>query len=63
MFWSDEDQAFIATADETPGIAAIQATPLQAFSEFHLSMEPGIREFMGAGGNLSNPITISAPGS
>lgn len=60
--FSEPDNAWIATAEETPGIANIENDPVSAFVGFVRNMEPSIREFLAVGGNLSTPVKVSAPG-
>ena len=42
IYWSDEDEAFIAEVPELPGCAADGATPQSALAEVHVIAEEWI---------------------
>lgn len=55
IFWSDEDQAFIAIAPDLPGCSAGGATELEALQELQIAMQLWLEAAQAMGRPLPMP--------
>lgn len=55
IFWSDEDQAFIATCPEFPGLSAFGETAEEALAEARVALDLFIEDMTAAGEPLPAP--------
>lgn len=56
--WSDEDQGFIATCPELPGLSAFGETEDQALTEAQIAKGLFIRDLIDSGESLPEPQTV-----
>lgn len=57
VFWSQEDQSYIATCPEFPTISAFGDTPEQALAEMQIALEMAIETYQEEGWPLPQPRT------
>jgi predicted RNase H-like HicB family nuclease len=55
VFWSDEDEGFVATAPDLPGCSAFGATQVQALAELHHAIDAWIEAATAAGNPVPQP--------
>jgi predicted RNase H-like HicB family nuclease len=55
VFWSDEDEGFIAIAPDLPGCSAWGATEADAIREAHDAMEAWLQAASAAGRSIPDP--------
>jgi predicted RNase H-like HicB family nuclease len=60
VFWSDEDQGYVAICPEFPGISALGDTPERALAEVKIPLELAIETYEEEGWTLPEPKTHSA---
>jgi antitoxin HicB len=61
VFWSVEDQAFIAVAVDLPGSSALGSTQAEALSELQIVIEGWIEAQNAVGNPIPNPSRPAAP--
>jgi predicted RNase H-like HicB family nuclease len=62
VFWSEEDQSYIALCPEFPRLSAFGDTPEQALSEMKIVLELAIETYQVEGWPLPEPRTYSVAG-
>jgi predicted RNase H-like HicB family nuclease len=55
VFWSDEDEGFVATVSDLPGCSAFGETKFEAISEIEKAIEAWIEAANAAGNPISEP--------
>lgn len=60
VFWSDDDEGFIAVARDLPGCSAFGETRLEALDEFDHAVEAWIQAAQAAGNPVPEPSVRSA---
>lgn len=55
LLWSEEDQGFIATCLDFPGLSAFGETPEEALSEARIALELFIESLVASGDSLPKP--------
>lgn len=60
VFWSDEDQGFIAVASDLPGCSAFGGTPHEAFAELQSAIVAWIEAARAAGNPIPEPSKPAA---
>jgi len=60
VFWSDEDEGFIATAPDLPGASAFGSSPEEAISELQSAIEAWIGAAKSAGNPVPAPSKVSS---
>ena len=58
IFWSDEDEGFIAICDEFPGLSAFGETREEALKEAQIALRLTIEQYRAAGQSLPQPHVI-----
>lgn len=58
LLWSDEDEGYIATCPDFPGLSAFGATPDKALKEAHVALQLFIDEYVHRGEPLPTPTKI-----
>lgn len=56
--WSDEDQAFVATCPELPGLSAFGETEAEALAEAKIAQELFVKDMLASGEGLPEPLTL-----
>ena len=56
VFWSDEDEAHVATCVEFPGISAFADSIEQAFAELRIALDLAIETYEAEGWQLPEPV-------
>ncbi len=59
IFWSDEDQGYIALVPDLPGCNAFGETQQQALAEVNIAIELWIQVCQQAGEPIPNPTHLS----
>jgi len=62
IFWSDEDEGFIAVCDEFPGLSAFGETREAALKEAQVALDLMVEHYRSTGQPLPepNPVLIAA---
>jgi predicted RNase H-like HicB family nuclease len=60
IFWSDEDEGFIAVCDEFPGLSAFGDTRERALQEAQVALDLTIEHYRSTGQPLPEPHPILA---
>jgi predicted RNase H-like HicB family nuclease len=60
LFWSDEDQGYIATCPDFPGLSAFGKSPDKALKEAYIAMELFIEDYEQRGEPLPEPTKVTA---
>jgi predicted RNase H-like HicB family nuclease len=60
LFWSDEDDGYIVTCPDFPGLSAFGETPGKALKEASLAMELFIEDYEKRGEQLPEPTKITS---
>ncbi len=55
IFWSDEDEGFVATCDEFPGLSAFGETREEALNEAQVAIDLMIETYAASGLTLPEP--------
>ena len=58
LFWNDEDQGYIATIEEFPGLSAFGEIPEEAAKEARITAEGFIKVMVEDGDPIPEPKTI-----
>lgn len=58
IFWSDEDEGFIAVCDEFPGVSAFGETREEALSESQIAIDAMVQTYLESGLELPEPRGI-----
>ena len=58
IFWSEEDEGFIAVCDEFPGLSAFGETRVSALNEAQNALDLMIEHYRSTGQSLPNPLPI-----
>ena len=56
--WSDEDDGYIATCPEIPGLSAFGETPEEAIEEAQVALELFVEDYKESGESLPEPKTV-----
>ena len=59
--WSDEDESYVATIPEFPGLSAFGDTPEEAAEEAKIAAEGFIQVFKEDGRTLNMPYLVRSP--
>jgi predicted RNase H-like HicB family nuclease len=62
VFWSDEDNGYVALAPDLPGCSAFGETKFEALSELDDAIEAWIAAARAAGNPIPEPSKIAAHG-
>lgn len=58
LFWSDEDEGYIVTCPDFPGLSAFGKTPEKALKEARVAMELFIEDYKQRGEQLPEPTKV-----
>ena len=58
IFWSDDDEGFIAICDEFPGLSTFGETREEALKEAQVALSLMIEQFLDSGRQLPNPQPV-----
>jgi predicted RNase H-like HicB family nuclease len=58
IFWSDEDEGFIAICDEFPGLSAFGETREDALKEAQIALRLTVEQYRATGQSLPQPRVI-----
>ena len=58
IFWSDEDEGFIAVCDEFPGLSAFGSSREEALNEAETALNLMIEHYRESGQNLPKPKPV-----
>ena len=59
IFWSDEDEGYIAVCDEFPGLSAFGQTRESAAHEAQVALELTVEHYRATGQTLPQPRPVS----
>jgi antitoxin HicB len=57
LFWSDEDEAWVAVVPDLPGCSAVGATPQEAAAEVQDAIDAWIAAHRAAGDSVPEPAS------
>jgi len=60
LFWSDEDEGYIVTCPDFPGLSAFGKTPEKALKEARIAVELFIEDYEERGEQLPEPTKVTA---
>lgn len=58
IFWSEEDDAFVAVCDEFPGLSAFGESREEALQEAQIALDLMIETYRDKGLNIPEPATV-----
>ncbi|MBV9216294.1 MAG: type II toxin-antitoxin system HicB family antitoxin [Acidobacteria bacterium] len=58
IFWSDEDDGFVATCDEFPGLSAFGESREKALEEAQIALDAMIETYRASGIDIPEPRSI-----
>ncbi len=58
IFWSEEDDAFVAICDEFPGLSAFGESREEALQEAQVALDLMIETYRDKGLNIPEPATV-----
>ena len=58
IFWSDEDESFVAVCDEFPGLSAFGETREEALKEAQIALDAMIEAYRSSGIRLPEPQAL-----